>query len=105
MPAAKRPPRGAQDIAQVLGTAGYTDYAASCIKRYWRRNCVVTDLQKKRHAGIVRAFAESVLPTLTDAQKKVLGRYISMLNRAQFDTGLRIGLTTRMFDAEGQDEG
>lgn len=95
-------PRSSVVIAKLLHSEGYTDFVANMVKRYWRRNLVDPN-RLGRLASIERAFREQVIPKLTDGDKKVLGRFMSVNSRMQFDAGLRIGLMSAMQGQEKDD--
>lgn len=78
-------------IAKLLNTEGFTDFVANECERYYRRNSVLTDRQKKSLAQVERAFGE-MAARLTDTDRIVLGKFIGFQKKLSFDTGLRIGL-------------
>ncbi len=86
----KNDPRSSVVIAELLGSEGYTEFTHNQVKKYWH-NRVMND-REGRIARTERAFHETVAPHLTDAQRLVLGKYISVIARMNLDTGLRIGM-------------
>jgi len=95
-----RPAKSSLSVAKLLDSEGYSDHTANQIRRYWHKNCVLTERQEKRAAGIHKAFSDHVASKLTESQRLVMGKYIALLNRANFETGLRMGLTVRLFPGE-----
>ncbi len=91
--------RSLAQIASILAAEGFTDHAANEVKRYWRRK-VVTGRQQQRIERVKAAFSKICDEKLSGADKIVMGKYIGVLMSAQFDTGLRLGLMTLLFDLE-----
>lgn len=82
-------------IAKLLGSSGYDEFAVGCVKKYWRRNCE-QPRAKARNAKKKRAFSALVKEKLNDSDRIVLGQFLSMFAKMNFDAGLRIGLTTTL---------
>jgi hypothetical protein len=81
-------------IAKLLGGEGFSERSANEVKRYWFRRVPTTSRAQKRLRALKRAFGAMVAEKLDDRDKVLLGKFISVLMRAQFDTGLRLGLMT-----------
>jgi hypothetical protein len=61
MPRAPKPIlNSAVAIARLLNTEGFTDHVANECERYYRRNSVLTDRQKRSLASVERAFSKMV---------------------------------------------
>lgn len=90
-------------IAEILAAEGFGDYAANEVKRYWRRR-VVSPRQLKRLDAIKAAFGKMVSEKLDEQDRIVMGKYMSVMMAAQFDTGLRLGLMTLVNDLAGKVE-
>lgn len=88
--------RRLEAIAKIIGAEGFTDFAANEVKRYWRRRVITPD-GRKRVGKIRRAFGE-VAARLPAGDQLILGKYISILCKEQFETGLRLGLMTLVAD-------
>lgn len=87
------PTRSAVIIARCLGTEGYSDFVHNQIEKYWK-STVMDVRREKALASTERKFSKLVEELdLSDAEKKVLGRFISLRSQMSFDAGLRIGLT------------
>lgn len=87
-------------IAQLLDSEGFSDHVANIVEKYWLKN-ICKGSMRKRH----RKFEQDITAMcrkLTDGERMILGKFISMHKRMSFDTGLRIGLTTfaRKIDKE-----
>lgn len=82
--------RTASTIAQLLGVEGYSDHVHNQVEKYWRK--VVLHLgARKRVRNLDREFSE-IMAELSDADKLIVGKFISLRCQMNFDTGLRIGL-------------
>ena len=84
--------RSSVAIARLLDSEGFSDHVANCVERYWKRNVLAVH-KKNRVERTERAFEESVIPKLSDADKIILGKFIGLHKKMSFDAGLRIGLT------------
>lgn len=87
-------------IAEILGTQGYTDHVASMVTKHaliratqWQRR------QFKRNKAM---FSEMVQAKLTEADKQILGKFISVKLAMSFDVGLRMGLTAFLHLSEAE---
>jgi hypothetical protein len=80
-------------IANLLGGEGFSEYAANEVRRYWFARHVTRE-GKRRLGKVKKAFGEMVAEKLDERDQLVLGKFISVLCKAQFDTGLRLGLMT-----------
>ena len=78
-------------IARLLGSEGFSDHVANMVERYWMKNICRPGGRKK-----YRKFEKEITvmcSKLTDAEKMILGKFISVHKRMSFDTGLSIGLS------------
>lgn len=89
---AKRPLNSAIVIAKLLDCEGFSDYTANQVERYWKRNEVKTDRQKRQVERLEQAFSEWTKDMPAD-KRLLLGKFIAMHQKMGFDTGVRIGLT------------
>jgi hypothetical protein len=80
-------------LAAVLGGEGFGEHAANEVKRYWNRR-VMSDRQAGRVERIRSAFSQMVADKLDDRDRVVLGKFLGLLCKCHFDTGLRLGLMT-----------
>lgn len=78
-------------IARLLGTEGFTDHVAAQVKRYWLHRSGLTDRQRKSIERLKKEFGE-IMHGMTEGQRLIIGKYIGLLMRMQFDTGLKIGI-------------
>lgn len=89
----RRSIRSAAVIAKLLACEGFTDHLAGEIKRYWYAACCrATPQSRRRILKAKRAFTELVKAKLTDTDRLILGKWMSVFARMQFETGLRLGL-------------
>ena len=89
------PPKSLVVIARLLDCEGFSDYTANQIKRYW--NSELEDPRRKsRNHRTEQAFSEHVSSKLSESQKIVLGKWVALLNKRAFDSGLRLGLMTHL---------
>lgn len=85
-------------VAQLLSTEGFTDYTANQVKRYWMAS-VMDRRRRGRVENIKRAFSKLVAEKLDEGDRLVLGRFVALMEKMGFDTGLRIGLTAFLHGA------
>jgi len=85
------PIKSAAVIARLLITEGFSDHLGNQIEKYWMRN-ICHGASKRRYRKFDKEISE-MLKKLTDAERLVLGKWISYHKAMSFDTGLRIGLT------------
>lgn len=78
-------------VARLLGTEGFTDHVAAQVKRYWMHRSGLTDRQRKSIERLKKEFGE-IMHGMTEGQRLIVGKYIGLLMRMQFDTGLKIGI-------------
>ena len=78
-------------IARMLGTEGFTDHVAAQVKRYWMHRSGLTDRQRKSIERLKKEFGE-IMHGMNEGQRLIIGKYIGLLMRMQFDTGLKIGI-------------
>lgn len=80
-------------VAQLLGAEGFTPHVASEIKRYWMRRSGLTGRQQ-RHIKARREAVSEIMSRLSESDRLVVGKYIGLLQKMAFDSGLKIGLMT-----------
>lgn len=85
-------------VARLLGTEGFTDHVANQVKRYALRRA--TKGQRQRWRAIRKAFHDTIVPKLSEGDKRVLGKFIGIMKKMSMDAGLRIGLTAMMHGDE-----
>lgn len=85
-------------VARLLNTEGFTEYTAGEVKRYALRSNATTR-QRQRYSQVKKAFADMVKEKLNERDKIVMGKFINMLSKMQFDTGIRIGITAFLYGA------
>lgn len=90
-----RPIKSAVAIAQLLDCEGFSDHTANQVKRYWMAS-VCKRHEKMRIARKRKAFQEMAKAKLTDGDRIILGKWISVIMKQSFDTGLRMGLTASL---------
>lgn len=78
-------------IARLLGTEGFTDHVAAQVKRYWMHRSGLTDRQRKSIERLKKEFGE-IMHGLGEGERLIVGKYVGLLMRMQFDTGLKIGI-------------
>lgn len=79
-------------VARALSAEGYNDFVHNQVKLYWKH--AIMDRHRSRQVQRnEKAFSKLVEELdLTDNEKKVLGRFISLRSQMNFDVGLRIGM-------------
>ena len=77
-------------IAKVLDSEGFNEHVQNQVEKYWLH--ISGPAARKKHRRLDRDIAE-MCKKLTDGEKLVLGKFISMHKAMSFQTGLRIGLT------------
>ena len=80
-------------LPPLLGVSGFTAYSAGQIKKYWYHKSGLTKRQQQHVGELKEQFSES-LKQLSKPERLVVGKYIGLLQKVSFDTGLRMGLTT-----------
>jgi len=78
-------------IARLLGTEGFTDHVAAQVKRYWMHRSGLTERQRKSIERLKKEFGE-IMHGLNEGQRLIVGKYVGLLMRMQFDTSLKIGI-------------
>jgi hypothetical protein len=91
MSANHRSPKSSVVIAKLLGSEGFSEHVQNMVEKYWMRN--VCRGGRRKYRNLDKEITE-MCKKLTDAEKLILGRFISLHKKMSFDTGLRIGLTT-----------
>jgi hypothetical protein len=89
-------------IARLLGTEGFTQKAANAVKRYARRKRPAWIAA--RHERVRKAFGQMVRGKLDDADRHLLGRFLSQFARTYLDAGIRIGLGCRIAPEENDEQ-
>lgn len=84
-----RPCRTASTVAKLLGVEGYSDFVHNQVKRYWRR--IVMRGSGRRVKRLETEFS-AFMASASDAERLIVGKFISQRAKESFDTGLRIGL-------------
>lgn len=77
-------------IAKLLDSEGFNEHVQNMVERYWLHT--VNAAARKKHRRLDRDITE-MCKKLTDGEKLILGKFISMHKAMSFQTGLRIGLT------------
>lgn len=77
-------------IAKLLDSEGFNDHVQNMVERYWLHT--VHASARKKHRRLERDIT-AMCTKLTDGEKLILGKFISMHKAMAFQTGLRIGLT------------
>lgn len=79
-------------IARLLGTEGFTDHTAAQVKRYWMHRSGLTERQRKSIERLKKEFGAIMNSKLGEGERLIIGKYIGLLMRMGFDTGLKIGI-------------
>lgn len=97
-----KPVKSAAVIARALHAQGFSDAVGNMVEKYWMHN-ICNPRGKKRVRKLDREIHE-MCKKLTDAEKLILGKFISLHKRMSFDTGLRMGIVAfaRKTDKEFQ---
>ena len=87
-------------LADLLGGEGYSEQCHNEIKRYYLHNQKrrMTLEAASRVEKVQRAFGKMAAAKLDEGDQLILGKFISLLCHANFDTGLRLGLMTLAAD-------
>ena len=85
-------------IAKLLATEGFSDHVASLVARHALK--MATPGQRKRYKRNKKLFSEMIQSKLTEADKQILGKFISMKLAMSFDIGLRMGITAFLYMPE-----
>ena len=88
---ANKPINSACVIAELLAAQGFTDYLANRIENYWKRNAGLTERQLERFKRL-DAELSRIMKGLSEGDRGIVGKFISLHKRMSFDTGLRIGI-------------
>ena len=78
-------------IAKLLDSEGFSDHVQNIVERYWMKNICTHGARKSVRKLDLEVGA--MCKKLTDAEKLILGKFISLHKRMSFDSGLNIGLT------------
>lgn len=79
-------------IAQHLGLEGYNDRTHNLVQRFWEER-IARESARRANARIETKFSELVQDLeLSEAERKIVGQFISLKCEANFDAGLQIGL-------------
>jgi len=88
-------------IARLLHSEGWTEHVAATCRSYWRRVVAnQSDKAQRRIEHIEQAFRETVTASMTATQKQILGKFISLREKAAFDTGFIVGFMTSLYPEE-----
>lgn len=88
-------------IARMLHTEGFSSRTANAVRK-WHRRKLASSRHRERHAKARRALSEMVKRlNLSDGDRIILGHFIQYETAANFEAGLRIGLTAQMFPEAG----
>jgi hypothetical protein len=79
-------------IAKLLDTEGFTDFTANRVENWWKHNRVQTDGQRRRVEKLEDAFSKFAAD-LTQQERYLLGKFIGMKCKQNFECGIAIGLT------------
>ena len=77
-------------VAKLLGTEGFSEHTANEVDRFARRQ--MGKREQARRDKTERAMA-NVCENFNDAEKLVIGAFITLHKKMSFETGVRIGLT------------
>lgn len=77
-------------IAKLLASEGFSDHVQNLVEKYWLRS-ICWPGRRKSYRRLDRSLAE-LAAKLTEAEKMILGKFISLHKTMSFDTGMRIGL-------------
>ena len=84
--------RSAVIVARVLGVEGYSDFVHNQVEIYWK-HCVMDPHREHAVMAMERKFSKLVEELdMTDKERLILGRFISLRAQMSFDTGLRVGM-------------
>ena len=84
-------PKSSVVIARFLKSEGFSEHAQNVVEKYWVHN-ILNGRAKSRYRKLDVEFSE-IMGKLTDAEKLIVGKWISSHKAMSFDAGLRIGLT------------
>ena len=79
-------------IAKLLDTEGFTDFTANRVENWWKHNRVQTEGQRRRVEKLEAAFSKFAAE-LTQQERYLMGRFIGMKAKQNFECGIAIGLT------------
>ena len=85
-------------IGRLLGTEGYSSFVHNQVTRYWRRKVMHKQAEKK--LSRLEDDFSSIMAEMTEADRLVIGKFISLRSQMSFDTGLRLGLTAFAFERD-----
>lgn len=98
----RRDMKSAAVVAQILSAEGFSEYLANEVKRYWMKQiCNPRAIARARHKKT--AFSELVKEKLNEGDRVILGKFISLVEKMAFDTGIRVGLAAFMYGARVAD--
>jgi hypothetical protein len=89
----KRGPYTSAVLARLLDAEGFSDHVANQVEGYWRRSSAQKDLA---HIEYLKRGIAALAQKLTDDEKMIMGKFVSLHMRMGFDTGLRMGLAVRL---------
>jgi hypothetical protein len=85
-------------IARLLGVEGYSDFVHNQVIRYWRR--VVMDPRRRKSIDGKKAEFSELMKGLTERDRLLVGKFITLNGKMNFDTGLRIGLMAHAHESD-----
>lgn len=82
-------------VANLLSTEGFTPFLANKVKQYWTSQiCNPRAYKRMRHKK--QAFSDLVKKKLDAGDRVILGKFVSLVEKMAFDTGIRIGIAAFM---------
>lgn len=84
-------------IARLLGAEGFSDFTKNEVIKYWKNRSGLTERQLKHIESRKKAFS-AIMAKLDDSERLIVGKYIGFLEKACFETGLKLGLMTSIVD-------
>lgn len=90
----KQQPRTLVAIAKLLNADGFTPTVAAAVRRY--NKTVMPKRIEARHDRAREAFSKMVKEKLSHEDRLILGHYLNVFARSQFDAGLKMGLMTNL---------
>lgn len=89
--------RSLSAIAKLLGAEGFSDFTKNEVLKYWKKRSGLTERQLNHIVKRKQAFSEA-MQQLDESDRLIVGKYIGLLEKACFDTGLKLGLMTSVVD-------
>lgn len=98
MPRTRRVHSGRR-IVELLDCEGFTPHVANMLRK-WYRHCGSGDRELSFAVAKARWSRLCQTKPLAADQKRVLGKFINQIAEAAFTSGLRLGLSVRVAEAE-----